>query len=76
MVAHSGADYSRTCEGCEHIIAEPWGKDALAYRCFAPGKCRGYIVGVKRFEPYIPAWCPKIGGGLRSPEEITRRSHK
>ena len=21
----------------------------------------------------IPAWCPKIGGGLRSPEEITRR---
>lgn len=39
----SGADYSRTCEGCEHIVAEPWTKDAFAYRCFAPGKCRGYI---------------------------------
>lgn len=35
----SGADYSRTCEGCEHIVAEPWTKDAFAYRCFAPGKC-------------------------------------
>lgn len=26
----SGADYSRTCEGCEHIVAEPWTKDAFA----------------------------------------------
>lgn len=69
----SGADYSRTCEGCEHIITEHWAKGKPAYRCFAPGKCKGYVVGVERFLPYIPAWCPKIGGGLRSPEEITRR---
>lgn len=69
----SGADYSRTCEGCEHIITEHLAKGKPAYRCFAPGKCKGYVVGVERFLPYIPAWCPKIGGGLRSPEEITRR---
>ena len=70
-----GADFSRTCEGCEHVVAEPWIKDTLAYRCFAPGACRGYIVGIERFNPYIPAWCPKIGG-MRAPGKKTRRSHK
>lgn len=30
------ADFSRTCEGCEHVVTEPWAKDILSYRCFAP----------------------------------------
>ena len=46
------ADFSRTCEGCEHVVTEPWAKDILSYRCFAPGRCKGRVVGVKRFDPY------------------------
>lgn len=34
----SRADYTRTCEGCEHVVFEKWAKDKLAYRCFAPGR--------------------------------------
>lgn len=62
-----GADFTRTCEGCEHVVAEPWSKDTLSYRCFAPGRCKGRVVGVKRFDPYIPAWCPKLSknGGVK-----------
>lgn len=26
-----GADFTRTCEGCEHVVAEPWSKDTLSY---------------------------------------------
>lgn len=61
------ADFTRTCEGCEHVVAEPWSKDTLFYRCFAPGRCKGRVVGVKRFDPYIPAWCPKLSenGGVK-----------
>ena len=61
------ADFSRTCEGCEHVVTEPWAKDILSYRCFAPGRCKGRVVGVKRFDPYIPAWCPKLkkNGGMK-----------
>lgn len=54
------ADFSNTCEGCEHVVTEPWAKDIISYRCFAPGRCKGRVVGVKRFDPYIPAWCPKL----------------
>ena len=53
-------DYTRTCEGCEHVVSEAWVKDKLSYRCFAPGRCKGFIVGIERFNPYIPAWCPKL----------------
>lgn len=62
-----GADFTRTCEGCEHVVAEPWSKDTLSYRCFASGRCKGRVVGVKRFDPYIPAWCPKLSknGGVK-----------
>ena len=54
------ADYSRTCAGCETVFSEPWAKGKTAYRCGAPGRCRGYVVGVERFLPYIPGWCPKL----------------
>lgn len=54
------ADFSHTCEGCEHVVTEPWAKDIISYRCFAPGRCKGRVVGVKRFDPYIKAWCPKL----------------
>ena len=47
------ADFSHTCEGCEHVVTEPWAKDIISYRCFAPGRCKGRVVGVKRFDPYI-----------------------
>ena len=41
-----GADFTRTCEGCEHVVAEPLTKGNLSYRCFAPGRCKGYTVGL------------------------------
>lgn len=55
-----GADFSRTCEGCEHVATEPWAKGQTSYRCFAEGRCKGYTVGIERFLPYVPAWCPKM----------------
>lgn len=64
----SGADYSRTCAGCDHVVTEDWVKGAKCFRCFAHGQAHGYIVGIRRFLPYIPAWCPKMGGDLRPPE--------
>lgn len=27
----TGADFTRTCEGCEHVVTEPWAKDILSY---------------------------------------------
>ena len=61
-----GADFSRTCAGCEYIRTEMWplkggrGKEAESYRCFAPGPCQGYHMGTGRILPYVPAWCPKM----------------
>ncbi len=54
------ADFSGTCEGCECVIAEPWPRGEESYRCDAPSPWRGRIVGIRRFDPYIPAWCPKL----------------
>ena len=56
----SGALYGRSCDGCEEVVTEPWAKGKTGFRCNAPGPRRGYTVGVERFLPYIPAWCPKI----------------
>lgn len=53
------ADFSKTCEGCGFIKTEKWTPTKTAFRCFAPGSTCGYVVGVERFLPYIPAWCPK-----------------
>ena len=53
-------DYSRTCEGCRFIITEPWLKDVQSFRCGADGRCKGYIVGIERLLPCIPAWCPQM----------------
>lgn len=61
-----GADWSRTCKGCEYIQTELWPvkgsyhEEATAYRCFAPGEHHGYHMGTGRLFPYIPAWCPKL----------------
>lgn len=49
------ADYSRTCEGCRFLVTEPWLKDVPSFRCGADGRCKGYIVGIERLLPYIPA---------------------
>lgn len=56
----SGADFTRTCKGCEQLVTEPWVKNQICFRCFGPGRCRGYIVGIERLVPYIPAWCLKL----------------
>ncbi len=56
----SGADFTRTCAGCEHLTTEDWVKGQICYRCFADGRCRGFMVGIERLNPYIPAWCPKL----------------
>ena len=26
------ADFSHTCEGCEHVVTEPWAKDIISYK--------------------------------------------
>lgn len=52
------AELGRSCEGCPYVTMELWGKEKH-YRCGAEGEKKGYIVGVKRFTPWIPAWCPK-----------------
>ena len=65
MEYSTGADWSRTCEGCRHVGTEPWPmresrkKTVIAYRCLAPGTNRGHVIGIGRFAPYIPAWCPE-----------------
>lgn len=53
-------DFSWTCRGCPHVVEEDWTKGKAGYRCFAPGPCQGYVVGIGRFKPYIPAWCPEM----------------
>ncbi|MBE6069721.1 MAG: hypothetical protein E7211_18825 [Clostridium lundense] len=55
----SGALFGRTCEGCKHIKEEPFNK-TVCYRCFAPGEWCGRVVGIKRYDPFIPAWCPRM----------------
>lgn len=60
------ADFSKTCEGFEYIRMEPWpvsgsyNETTVAFRCFAPGKRRGFHMGTARLFPYVPAWCPKM----------------
>lgn len=27
-----GADFTRTCEGCEHVVAEPWCKAVMPHK--------------------------------------------
>lgn len=56
------ADFSRTCEGCGHVVREPEKSGELWARCFAPGPCRGYVVGHAHYLPYVPAWCPLMRG--------------
>jgi len=54
-----GADFSRTCEGCNCITVETVAGMPPLFRCSAPGPRRGYTVSVAgRFLPYVPAWCP------------------
>lgn len=35
------ADFSHTCEGCEHVVTEPWAKDIISYRALLPADARG-----------------------------------
>ena len=64
-----GADFSRTCEGCEHIRTERWpvrgsySETTNAFQCFAPGPCQGYHIGTTYLLPYVPAWCPLMNRG-------------
>lgn len=56
----AGADWSRTCEGCEYVKSEQWDRGKTWHQCFASGPNKGYHIGTDRFLPYIPAWCPKM----------------
>lgn len=60
MSADIKADFTRTCEGCPHVLTETWEQGTVFYRCGAEGRCKGYIVGIKRLMPYVPAWCPEM----------------
>lgn len=78
---NAGADFSRTCKGCEHVKSELWpvkgsySKETTAYRCFAPGPCQGYHIGTDHFLPYIPAWCPLMEQGKEGGQwETTKTS--
>lgn len=58
------ADFTRDCEDCPHIRSEIWdNKGRIAFRCFAPGTNRGYVVRLDWLGPPIPAWCPKLTEG-------------
>lgn len=57
-----------TCAGCGSVVTEDWVNGQKCFRCYEPGQTCGYIVGIERFLPYVPAWCPKMGGCLRPPE--------
>lgn len=58
------ADFTRDCRGCDYLREEPeWVKDKPAYRCVCRGHKRsGWLVGIGRLPPYVPAWCPKMTG--------------
>ena len=59
-----GADFSRTCEGCNCITVETVEGLPPMYRCGGPGLRKGYTVSTAgRFLPYVPAWCPLMGTG-------------
>lgn len=49
------ADYTRTCAGCGSVVTEDWVNGQKCFRCYAPGQTCGYIVGIERFLPYVPA---------------------
>ena len=65
MANNMGADWTRTCQGCRHVVEALWPvkgsyhETVTAYRCFAPGPHHGYHIGTERLLPYIPAWCPE-----------------
>lgn len=61
------ADFTRTCAGCDAVIQEQWPRGKTGYRCGEPGPCKGYMVGIGRFNPYIPAWCPKAARSRDGP---------
>ena len=56
------ADFSRTCQGCGYAQKGQWDKKRIYYRCMAPGPWQGYAIGIGRFLPYVPAWCPLDSG--------------
>lgn len=79
---NAGADWGRTCAGCEYIREEPWPKrgsyheEVTAFRCFAPGPRQGYHMGTERFFPYVPAWCPEMergAGEYGTEKDVPRR---
>lgn len=35
------ADFSHTCEGCEHVVTEPWAKDIPPIGALLPADARG-----------------------------------
>ena len=62
------ADFSRTCRDCRYAKEGQWDKKQIYYRCTALGPRQGYAVGIERFLPYVPAWCP-LGGGSEDGRE-------
>lgn len=56
-----GADFSRDCRKCVYCKKEAnWTLKKAAYRCMCPNHKRsGWIIGIGRPLPYVPAWCPK-----------------
>ena len=58
-----GADFSRTCEGCRSVKRDRKAKLGTMFRCCAEGPHKGRSVGIGRYEPYVPAWCPERAKG-------------
>ena len=35
------ADFSHTCEGCEHVVTEPWAKDIISLSVLCSRQMQG-----------------------------------
>ena len=59
----SGADFSRTCEGCPHVRRDGETRGKPWFRCMGEGPEKGRHIGTGTLLPYVPAWCPEMTKG-------------
>lgn len=59
----SGADFTRTCEGCPYVQQDGEARGKPWFRCMAEGPCKGYHIGTGRLREYVPAFCPEMNAG-------------
>lgn len=67
MRLREAADTSERFYKAPLIVTTSGGKDSSVCVALAEKAGIDFVVGVKRFDPYIPAWCPKLSknGGVK-----------